>query len=76
MNLKDEIISVVKDQGFGLAEEAEDAAVKSVKFAFELIRVLTPKVSKGLGEIIGPLTFIVEPKIIEMLDSIDGKKNR
>jgi len=75
MNLKDEIMAVMQDQGFGLSTEAEQAAVKSVKFAFELIRILVPKVSKGLGGIIAPLTYIVEPEVMKLLDSIDGQKN-
>lgn len=75
MNLKDEILKIVQEQGFGLATEAEEAAVKSVKFAFELIRLLVPKVSVGLGRIIGPMTYLVEPEILKMLDSIDGKDN-
>lgn len=72
VNLKEEIISIIKAQGFDLSADAEAAVVKSVKFAFELIRLLVPKVSKGLGGIIGPLTYIVEPEILKLLDSIDG----
>lgn len=72
VNLKEEIITIIKDQGFDLSTDAEEAVVKSVRFAFELIRLLVPKVSVGLGKIIGPITYIVEPEILKLLDSIDG----
>lgn len=68
--LKNEILATLKDKGLDVAE---DAAVMATRAAFALMALLVPKVSKGLGSIIGPLIMIVEPKILELLDAIDGE---
>lgn len=56
-------------------EVAEDVAYQLVKAAFEIVRLLVPKVSLTFGAMIGPMTRIVEPKILALIDKIDGKDN-
>jgi hypothetical protein len=67
---KTEITDLLKDNGLDLAE---DMAVTAVKSAFKILLVIVPKVSTGLGAIIGPMIELIEPKVLAMLDAIDGK---
>lgn len=68
--LKDEINETLSSAGMDVAEEA---AVMVVEAAFALMALLIPKVSNGLGAIIVPMIAIVKPRVLEMLDKIDGE---
>jgi hypothetical protein len=68
--LKKEINEIARNKGLNVAE---DASVLLVEAAFALLATLVPKVSFGLGGIIIPIIAIVKPKILEMLDEIDGE---
>lgn len=65
-----EVIDVLRVNGL---EVAEDMAVPAVKTAFNIVRILVPKISNGLGSIIVPLTFYAEEEILKLVDKIDGK---
>lgn len=67
---KKEITDILKAEGLDLAE---DMAVQAVRVAFRIMIAVVPKVSNGLGAIIGPLVQIVEPQVLALLDKIDGE---
>lgn len=67
---KKEIIGVLQAEGLDVAE---DMAVAAVRAAFRIIMLVVPKVSNGLGAIVGPMIMLVEPLVLGMLDKIDGK---
>lgn len=69
---KKEILDTLEKEGLKLGEEM---AVKAVKAAFALMRLLIPKISTGLGTIIGPVTMVIEPQVLKFLDTIDGEDN-
>jgi hypothetical protein len=71
--LKQEIIDILIKEGL---DEAEALAVAAVRAAFRLIVLLVPKVSNGLGVIIGPMIALVEPKVLALLDHIDGEDDQ
>lgn len=68
--LKKQIAELFKVRGLDVAE---DMAVLAVTAAFDLLILIIPKVSAGLGAIIVPMVEIVKPKVLELLDAIDGK---
>lgn len=68
--LKKEVLEIMKGKGLDVAE---DAAVMAVEAAFALMIALVPKVSNGLGGIIVPIIAIIKPKILAILDEIDGE---
>jgi len=68
--VKAEILDSFKSEGL---EIAEDTAVAATRAVFNIMRKVVPKVSFGLGGIINPLLNIVEPKVLAILDHIDGK---
>jgi hypothetical protein len=65
-----EVIHIFKEEGLMVAE---DMAVNAVKAVLRIVEMVVPKVSTGLGLAIGPLIRIYEPKILAMLDKIDGQ---
>lgn len=67
---KTEVVTVLKSEGLDVAE---DMAVQAVKAAFKILAALAPKVSQTAGAIIGPLLAVLEPRILELLDKIDGE---
>lgn len=67
---KKDITDIFKAEGLDVAE---DMAVAATRAVFKLITVMVPQVSFGLGSIILPLVNAVEPKILTMLDKIDGE---
>jgi len=68
--MKAEILEILKTNGIS---EAEDILMKVVKSAFAILKLVIPKVSKGLSTIINPMLDYVEPKILEAIDKIDGE---
>ncbi|MCK5884213.1 MAG: hypothetical protein KAG61_11025 [Bacteriovoracaceae bacterium] len=69
---KGDILAVVKEAGIELAEET---AVATVRQAFDIIEVLAPKISLGLGAMVPAMRRIIEPPILALLDKIDGQDN-
>lgn len=69
---KNEIIELAKSEGLELTEEV---AVKAVRFAFSLVRTYTPKFSFGLDGVAKYLCDFLEPKILALVDKIDGQDN-
>jgi len=67
--VKAEILGVLKVEGLDVAE---DMAVVAVRGAFALIRLLAPKVSITGGAMAAAMISIIEPKILELIDAIDG----
>lgn len=65
-----EVIAVLKSEGMDIAE---DMAVQAVKSAFKILILLAPKVSQTAGAIIAPMLAVLEPRILELLDKIDGE---
>ncbi len=68
--ISSEVIEIFKEQGLTVSEEL---AVNAVRAVFKVLMVTIPKVSVGLGIIIGPIIDRYEPMILAMLDKIDGK---
>lgn len=69
-DLKKEIIAICKAEGMDVAEEA---AVMAVNTAFSILQIVVPKVSVGAGAIVVPMIEVVKPKVMELLDKIDGE---
>lgn len=70
MSLKDEILEELKDEGLDVAE---DSVVSAVRAAFRITRKFLPRISGGLGAIIGPMLDYAEPKVLALVDTIDGE---
>lgn len=67
---KSEVMGVLKSEGLDVAE---DMAVQAVKAAFKILILLAPKVSQTAGAIIAPMLAVLEPRILALLDGIDGE---
>lgn len=66
---KQEIVTVLKDEGLVVAE---DVAVSAVKAAVALLKVLIPKISTGFGM---AFVFFIDaylPELLKLVDKIDG----
>lgn len=70
---KQEIIALLKTEGI---EIGEDVAMAAAKGAIKLLRVLVPQLSRGFGLAFNLFLDAYEDKIYDMLDQIDGKKDR
>jgi len=70
--VKAEVIGALKSQGL---EVAEDVAVQLVKASFAIVTLLLPKVSKVMAPILVPAINLMQPKVLELVDLIDGKDN-
>lgn len=70
---KQEITAVLKSEGLDIAE---DLAIEATRQAIKLLRVVLPQVSKGFGFAFSMFIDAYEGKIYEMLDKIDGKKDK
>lgn len=70
---KKEILETLKVEGLDIAE---DLAVVAVRSAFALIKLLVPKISSTGGAMASAMLAIVEPKILELLDKIDGEDDK
>lgn len=68
-SVKKEILDAFKAQGLDVAE---DAAVAAVEAVFNVLILVTPKVSAGLGALMPSFVNAVKPRIMDVLDKIDG----
>lgn len=69
---KKEIVGILKTEGLDVAE---DMAVVAVRSAIAILRVMMPKLSNGFGLAFNLLLDAYEPRILDLLDQIDGKKD-
>ena len=70
-NLKEEIVELLKGKGL---EVAEDAAIGVVKGLFEVLPAIVLKTENKYDDLLIPMLAVLEPKVMELLDGIDGKE--
>lgn len=77
LSIKDEIKSIVvaacKEQGLVIAEET---AVKLVKVIFKVFPDIFRATKNPFDDLLIPLLAVIEPKVVDMLDKIDGIDNQ
>ena len=64
------IVEEFKTQGLAIGE---DAAIAIVKVVFGLIPKVVLATDNKIDDILAAIVPIIEPKIMEMLDEIDGQ---
>lgn len=69
-DIKKMIVDHFKAEGLDIAEEAAVALVKS---AFKLIPAIALATENKIDDMFVPALGIIEPKVIELLDGIDGE---
>lgn len=70
--LKQEIIEILNAEGL---DKAEEMAVIAAKTSFKLMKILAPKINFTAGLIINTLLDTYEPRLMSMIDEIDGVDN-
>jgi len=68
--LKKMVVEELKKEGLDVAEEA---AVSLVKALFRVIPKVVLATENKMDDLLIPVLAVVEPKIMELLDKIDGK---
>jgi len=71
MSVKDKVLNILKDEGLDLAE---DAAEKVVKAGFKIGKLLISESENKVDDLLLPLFDLVEPRVLELVDKIDGEK--
>ena len=66
---RSELSDILKEHGLNVAEDTAIAAVKSI---FKALPDIALKTENKVDDLFIPVVSIIEPKIIEMLDKIDG----
>lgn len=67
---KVEIEALLKSEGLDLAEEN----VKVIaKVGIKILGIALPKVNPMIAGIVLPILQLIEPKLLELIDGIDGK---
>jgi hypothetical protein len=69
-SLIDEVKVIAKSEGLDLLE---DSAVAITRAAFRIVKVAVPKVNIAVAAIVIPILELIEPKVLSLLDKIDGK---
>ena len=64
------VVAALKEKGLDVAEEALAAAVKS---SFDLLEVIIPIFSAGLGAVVPSIRNVIEEPILAAVDKIDGQ---
>ena len=64
------VMVALKEKGLDVAEEALAATVKS---SFDLLEVITPIFSAGLGAVVPSIRNVIEKPILAAVDKIDGQ---
>lgn len=74
---KEEILKMVADEfkAKGL-DIAEDLAVNAVEAVFDVIPKITAATENTLDDMAVPVLALIKPKIMELLDKIDGEDDR
>jgi len=70
--LKEELLAELKAKGLATSEEA---LVVLIKNAFDLLEVVVPKFSAGIGALVPAMRSIVESPLLGLVDKIDGEDN-
>lgn len=70
-SLKEEIVELLKSKGLDVAE---DAAIGVVKGLFEVLPAIVLKTENKYDDLLIPMLAVLEPKVMELLDGIDGKE--
>lgn len=68
--LKKELVLELKKLGIELGEEA---AIKIVQIAFRMMPKILAQTENKTDDLLIPILALVEPKVIELLEKIDGK---
>lgn len=69
--MKKELVELLKAEGLDIAE---DTAIALVKAVFKVIPELVLKTENKMDDLLIPILAVVEPKILELLDKIDGEE--
>lgn len=64
------VLAALKERGLDVAEEALAATVKS---SFDLLEVIIPIFSAGLGAVVPSIRNVIEQPILAAVDKIDGQ---
>ena len=70
--LKAELMEEIKAAGLATSEEALVALVQN---SFDLLQIVVPKFSAGIGALVPAMRGIVESPLLGLIDKIDGKDN-
>lgn len=68
--MKEEILEIVKAEGLNVGEEAVEALARVV---FKVLPMAIGKANPAVGAIVLPLIALIEPKVMEAIDKIDGQ---
>lgn len=71
MSAKSMIKEELKEAGLNIAEEA---AIDAVKALFKILPKLAMASENKYDDLLIPVLGVVEPKVLEMLDKIDGEE--
>lgn len=67
---KAKLVEILKSEG---VEILEDQAVSLVKGVFKALPKIAAATENKVDDLVVPLLMVVEPKILEVLDKIDGQ---
>lgn len=68
--IKSQVVAKLKASGI---EIAEDAAMSTVKAAFEIIPAILAATPNKFDDLLIPLLAIIKPQILAAIDKLDGK---
>lgn len=68
--IKKEIIDIAKAEGL---DAAEDVVFVLAKTIFAVTKTILPKVNPAVAAFVVPILALVEPKVYEYIDKIDGE---
>lgn len=72
VDVKKIIVQELKDAGLDIAEEM---AVVAVKGLFAALPKVVAATENKVDDLIVPVLMVIQPKIMELLDKIDGKED-
>jgi len=67
---KAKLVEILKEEGVNIAE---DQAVSLVKGVFKALPKIAEATENKVDDLVVPLLLVVEPKVLEVLDKIDGQ---
>lgn len=70
--IKAMIVAELKEQGLDIAE---DVAIRLAKVILGLVPKIVVATDTKIDDMFLPVLGIIEPKLMELLDQIDGKKD-
>ena len=69
-SIKQMLVDELKKEGLDIAEEAAVAAARAI---IRVLPMIALKTENKIDDMFVPVLTIMEPKIMEMLDKIDGE---